>query len=97
MALLKQKKYSSNREDRKMKLIKNILRIVIILLFIGTAYTVSAQPPPPPTGGTGGSNNQNNKLGGSAPIGGGLFILLGLGTAYGGRKIYYIKSKTTKN
>ena len=74
-----------------MKLIKNILRIVIILLFIGTAYTVSAQPPPPPNGGT--SNNQSNKLGGNAPIGGGLFILLGLGTAYGGRKIYNLRNK----
>ena len=76
-----------------MKLIKNILRVSIILLFVGTAYTVSAQPPPPPTGSGGSGGTSNNQLGGNAPIGGGLFILLGLGAAYGGRKIYNLRNK----
>ena len=74
-----------------MRLIKDILRVSIILLFVGTAYTVSAQPPPPPEGGN--NNTGNNLGGGGAPIGGGLFILLGLGTAYGGRKIYNLRNK----
>ncbi len=35
-----------------------------------------------------------DQAGGGAPIGGGLFILLGLGVAYGGKKLYD-KRKTT--
>ncbi len=50
------------------------------------ANTTMAQGPPPPPGGS--SNTGSNQLGGAAPIGGGLFILLGLGAAYGGRKLY---------
>ncbi len=42
--------------------------------------------PQPPSGGHGQSSNQ--AAGGGAPIGGGLFILLGLGAAYGGKKLY---------
>ncbi len=48
--------------------------------------------PPPPNGGHGQSTNQ--AAGGSAPIGGGLFILLGLGIAYGGRKLYQMKTES---
>jgi len=35
-----------------------------------------------------------NQSGGGAPIGGGLFILLGLGAAYGGKKLYDYKKST---
>ena len=76
-----------------MKKTVNTLRILFVLLFVSTTYSVSAQdgPPPPP----GGSNNTGtNKLnGGGAPIGGGLFILLGLGAAYGARKIYQLRTE----
>ncbi len=72
---------------------KYILRTFAILLLVGASITVFSQPPPPPNGGTGGDNNDTNKLGGSAPIGGGLFILLGLGAAYGGRKVYKLRNK----
>ena len=34
--------------------------------------------------------------GGGAPIGGGLFILLGLGAAYGGKKLYQYKKQGSK-
>ena len=77
-----------------MKKIKNIFRILVIIFIVTTVYSVEAQPPPPPGGG---SNTQSSKLngngGGGAPIGSGLFILLGLGVAYGGRKLYKIKSE----
>ncbi len=60
-----------------------VLSIAMILL---TTVGFSQSPPPPPTGaGHGQTGNQN---GGSAPIGGGLFILLGLGAVYGGKKLY---------
>ncbi len=76
-----------------MKKIKNILRILVVLLFAVTAYTISAQPPPPPGGQDGGGGSQQDKLGGGAPIGGGLFLLLGLGAAYGGRKLYQLRKE----
>ena len=74
----------------------NILKAIAVLLFVGASYTVAAQPPPPPNGGSGGTNTQSDKLGGNAPIGGGLFILLGLGAAYGGRKLYQVKEELTE-
>ncbi len=65
---------------------KQFKTLMIALVFSLFAYNGFAQvPPPPPNGGHGQSGNQN---GGSAPIGGGMFILLGLGAAYGGRKLY---------
>ena len=65
----------------------------ILLVGLAFALTVCADStygqgqsvPPPPTdhGVTG-----DQVAGGSAPIGGGLFILLGLGAAYAGKKLY---------
>ncbi|RLD40514.1 MAG: hypothetical protein DRI89_11850 [Bacteroidetes bacterium] len=75
------------------KILKNIIKAFAIVLFVSTAYTVSAQPPPPPGGVSGDGGTQGEKLGGNAPIGGGLFILLGLGAAYGGRKVYNLRNK----
>jgi|FLOH01.1.fsa_nt_gi hypothetical protein len=68
------------------KIIVNSLNILTIVFFLSISVSgISQPPPPPPTG----SNTQGNKLnGGGAPIGGGLFILLGLAAAYGGRKLY---------
>jgi hypothetical protein len=66
---------------------KNIFALIFALTFTLMFNTAFAQgPPPPPTGaGHGASGNQP---GGNAPIGSGLFILLGLGAAYGGKKTY---------
>ncbi|MDD4373043.1 MAG: hypothetical protein PHG67_03895 [Bacteroidales bacterium] len=57
--------------------------IGLILLLIILHW--QGAPPPPPYG-HGGSTNQ--PAGNTAPIGGGLGILLALGAAYGGRKVY---------
>ena len=67
---------------------------LIFGLFTITAFSQNGGPgaPPPPGHGTEGDQNQ----GGRAPIGGGLFILLGLGAAYGGfkgYKFYQLKKK----
>ena len=64
---------------------KQIKILLLSLSFLMFAANGFSQPPPPPSGGHGQTGNQN---GGSAPIGGGLFILLGLGAAYGGKKLY---------
>ena len=68
-------------------------KIIIAALFIislsFTATDLFAQGPPPPPSGHGGSGNAPaDDPGGGAPIGGGLGILMALGAAYGGRKVY---------
>ncbi len=70
------------------------LRNILLITTITISYQSIAQgPPPPPNGGNTGSN-QN---GGNAPIGGGLFILLGLGAVYGGKKVYNLYQKGLEN
>ena len=66
---------------------KQIITFAFTIIFTLFAYNGFSQgPPAPPTGaGHGQSGNQN---GGNAPISGGLFILLGLGAAYGGKKLF---------
>ena len=67
---------------------KILISLLFILSFTLTTTDLSAQvPPPPPAGGHGASGNQEAG-GGGAPIGGGLGILLALGAAYGGKKVY---------
>lgn len=63
--------------------------LILAIVFTGLTLSVSAQPRPennsdgsevtgPPIGGAGGS----------APIGGGLVMMLAMGAAYAGKKIY---------
>ncbi len=72
---------------------KNIIpltkTILIFGLFLGLNLSVFAQsvPPPPPGGGHGQTTNQPPQ-GGNAPVGGGLFILIGLGAAWGAGKVF---------
>ena len=62
-----------------------ILTLAIAWLGGNRAEAQQAVPPPPASHGATGDQAAN---GGGAPIGGGLFILLGLGAAYGGKKLY---------
>ena len=72
---------------------KNTINYIFIFaFFLSLSASSIAQPPPPPNSGE--SNKEGNALGGGAPIGGGLFILLGLGAAYGGRKLYQLKKES---
>ena len=66
--------------------------IITLLVIIATVTTINlfAQAPPPPPPAHGATGNQN---GGNAPIGSGIFILLGLGAAYGGKKVYDLKKE----
>ncbi len=76
-----------------MKKMKKLITILSITICLIAPISLLSQdvPPPPPAGGHGETGNQD----GGAPIGGGLFILLGLGAAYGGTKAYqfYLKKK----
>jgi hypothetical protein len=64
--------------------------ITITLLTINFSF---AQTPPPPNGGNNPSEpgSGNTPVGGGAPIAGGIGILLALGAAYGGKKVYEYK------
>jgi hypothetical protein len=70
---------------------KNIIKTLATLITI-TLLTINlavSQTPPPPNGGeTPSPGNGNTPVGGGAPIAGGLGILLALGAAYGGKKVY---------
>ncbi len=69
---------------------KKIRFIILPMLLFAFTYLSFASDPPDP----GGSPQADNPpIGGDAPIGGGLFILIGLGAAYGGRKIYKLGEK----
>jgi hypothetical protein len=71
-----------------MKRTVNIFLSIIFLLavFAIVPTAVAQEPPHPPTTGHGQLGNQNPN-GPSAPIDGGLSILIVLTAAYGGRKI----------
>ena len=70
---------------------KNIIRTFIVLCFltllpiITTAQVMGPSDP--------GSAPQGQPIGGGAPLGSGMFILLGLSAVYGGNKVYQIKDK----
>lgn len=68
------------------KSFKYFLFPLFILCFMGFAQVALADnpAPPPPTGGHGQSGNQAP----GAPINGGLGILLAMGIAYDGKKLY---------
>ena len=73
-----------------MKKIKIILAGLFIL-FLSAGIMAQQTEPPDPPGGHGSGNDQ--PPGGSAPVGNGLFVLLGLGIAYGGGKTYLLIKK----
>jgi hypothetical protein len=67
---------------------KNLAKIILISLFTFVGYVLMAQGGPPPPPGDPHGGNDDFPMGGGAPIGNGIGILLTLGAAYGSRKIY---------
>ena len=74
---------------------KKIVKILFVAAFMSSGVALFAQAPPPPPGDakTGGGGS-DGPVGG--PIDGGLGILLALGAAYGGRKLYKARQKKSK-
>jgi hypothetical protein len=68
-----------------------MLCIGITLLTINPLSAQNGDPPPPPTEH---GENGNQVPGGGAPITGGIGILLALGAAYGGKKVYESSKRT---
>ena len=72
-------------------LIKTFTGILSITLI---SLSLSAQTPPPPNdGGDTPGQGGNTPVGGGAPIAGGIGILLALGAAYGGKKVYDFRKR----
>jgi len=71
-----------------MNLLKKITLTILVIIGLTFSADIFAQVPPPPPPGHGETGNQT---GGNAPIGGGLFILIGLGAAYGSKKLYDLR------
>jgi hypothetical protein len=69
----------------------HLINILFFLCFV--SISVWAQDPPPPPGNP---SSENPGPVGDAPIDGGLGILLALGGAYGGYKVYKYKKDQKK-
>ena len=68
------------------------LIIAFIFSFVLSVGSFAQTDPPDPPGTHGSDKDQQ----GRAPIGGGVFLLLGLGAAYGGRKLYQLREEGLK-
>jgi hypothetical protein len=70
---------------------KKIIQVLTFVAYVMVPFILSAQPQPwdPNVGG----GEANNPVGGGAPIGGGLLILLSLAIGYGSKKIYDARKK----
>jgi len=66
---------------------------IVIMWGLFTASGVLAQggDPPPPPGAHGSS--QNRPPGGGAPVGSGVIVLVALGAAYGGKKMWDLRKQ----
>ena len=71
---------------KKMKFI--IAGLFVITLSLGAL----AQGPPDPPSDHG--NTEDQPPGGAAPIGAGTLLLIGLGAAYGGKKVFDLRKKS---
>lgn len=65
--------------------------LILTALFL-MAIPVMTQSPPPPNGNGGNPNGGNTPVGGGAPVGSGLFVLLAMGAAYGGKKLFRLNN-----
>ena len=83
--------YSRNMKNQKLIAMKKIQKhlLLITLLFVCSTLSLDAQPPDPPED----PQSGGEVVGGGAPIGSGVAILMALGAAYGGKKVWDYRSK----
>lgn len=76
---------------------KKLKRFITFIVLLTAFITVTAQAPPKPNSGNDPTGNGNTPVGdntgNSAPIGGGVAMLLAMGAAYGGKKYYDYRRK----
>jgi hypothetical protein len=63
------------------------LTVLLMMAMLSITPALLAQDPPPPPDSHGETGNQSPP-GGGVPVGSGLVILLALGAAYGGKKLF---------
>jgi len=70
---------------------KAIINLIItgLLIVVPVIITCASAPPPPPPG-PGGSDLP---IGGAAPIGSGLIMLISMGAAYGAKRVYNARKR----
>jgi hypothetical protein len=79
-----------------MKNLKKVKLLVIIFILLSVPLSIFAQPHP--NGGSAPSTSiGNTTVGGGAPIGSGIIILLVMGAAYGGHKLYHMRNMVLPN
>jgi hypothetical protein len=61
-------------------------RIIILIIFVSGYLSLYSQAPPPPPGDPT-SGGTNGPVGGSAPLDGGLSVLVALGVVYAAKKV----------
>ena len=71
---------------------KNIAKLLVMLMMVLTTTALFAQGPPDPNGGDA-PGDGNTPVGGRATLSGGVFLLLALGAGYGGKKVYDLSKK----
>ncbi len=80
-------KINERSTQEKRMTMKNRFKILALGLTLGFIIGLSnisiPQPPPPPDHG-----DPGDVPGGTAPVGSGLVLLIGMGAAYGSRKLY---------
>jgi hypothetical protein len=72
------------------KAVKIVLLTVFFITFTVALNSLLAQPMP---GGDPSGSGENAPVGGYAPVGSGLVILLALGAGYGSKKVYDARKK----
>ncbi len=75
---------------------KTILRFVILMAFLLTAPFLiekASSQPHPNNQNIGGGTSGSGPIGGGAPIGSGLIMLICLGAGYGLKKVYDVKKR----
>lgn len=72
------------------KAIFNLIIIGLLIIVPVIASNAAAPPPPPPPPGPG---TGDQPIGGTAPIGSGLIILISMGAAYGAKKVYNARKR----
>jgi hypothetical protein len=71
---------------------KAILNLILVgvLIIVPVIIVSASDPPPPPPPGPGGDGLP---IGGTAPIGSGIVMLISMGAAYGAKKVYNARKR----
>ena len=72
---------------------KKIFKLLVLIMLVMASASVFSQDPPDPNGDGSAPDTDNTPVGGRATVSGGIILLLTLGAAYGGKKVYDLRKK----